>query len=279
MARDTSFYYAFLILTAEKRRAIIAVWDFCRAVDDAVDKPPDAAHAAAALARWRAELAACFEGERPTTPQGQQLQPFIHRFNLPRGSFADLIDGVEMDLNTRRYQTFDDLYQYCLRVASAVGLISIEIFGYQDPRVRDYAVDLGVALQLTNILRDVSADLAAGRLYVPLEDLERFGCTEDDLRAETARAGRGVGTERVRQLLAYQAQRARLYFERAREMLPRSETRRLAAARIMGAIYLGILTRIERADYDVFSKVIGVPRSRRAWIAAWTWATSLAGWR
>jgi phytoene synthase len=277
VARDTSFYYSFLVLPAEKRRAVIAVWDFCRAVDDAVDAEPDPARAAAQLARWRREVAACFDGASPSTPQGRELQPFVGRFHLPRRSFEDLVDGVEMDLGDRRYRTFDDLYQYCLRVASAVGLICVEIFGYEDPRARDYAVELGVALQLTNILRDVPTDLATGRLYVPLEDLERFGCAEADLRAEMARAGGGIGSPRVRALLAYQADRARRHFARARDTLPRRDARRLVAAEIMGAIYRGILRRIERADYDVFSRVIRVPRPARAWIAAFTWARTRAG--
>jgi phytoene synthase len=279
MSRDTSFYYSFLVLPREKREAIIAVWDFCRAVDDAVDAEPDAQRAAGELKRWRKELAACFDGGRPATPQGAGLQPFITRFNLPRRSFEDLIDGVEMDVGDRRYRTFDELYQYCLRVASAVGLICIEIFGYRDARVRDYAIDLGVALQLTNILRDVPKDLERGRVYLPLEDLDRFGCREDDLRAEVARAGQGIGSERVRALLAHQAQRARTYYARARAALPPGEGRRLVAAEIMGAIYFGILRRIERAGYDVFSRVIRVPRPVRAWMAAATWAKTQAGWR
>jgi phytoene synthase len=279
VARDTSFYYSFLVLPAEKRRAIVAVWDFCRAVDDAVDREPDGARAAAELARWRAELAACFEGRQPSTPQGAELRPFVTRFPLPRRSFDDLIDGVEMDLGARRYATFDDLYQYCLKVASAVGLISVEIFGYDDPRVRGYAVDLGVALQLTNILRDVSTDLACGRVYLPQEDLARFGCTEEDLRAEQARAGRGIGAERVRALLAHQGARAHGYYRKARAALPPGEARRLVAAEIMRAIYFGILRRIERARYDVFSSVVRVPRPARAWIAASTLAKTLAGWR
>jgi len=279
MARDTSFYYSFLVLPAEKRRGIIAVWDFCRAVDDAVDNQPEPARAAEELARWRKELAVCFDGGPPSTPQGARLQPFIERFHLPRDPFGDLIDGVEMDLGSRRYRTYEDLHQYCLRVASAVGLISIEVFGYRNVRVRDYAVDLGVALQLTNILRDVAVDLAAGRVYLPLEDLERFGCTEDDLRAEAARAEPGIGAERVRRLLEYQASRARSYYARARAALPADELRRLVAAEIMAAIYSAILARIERAGYDVFSQVVRVPRPERAWIAARTWTRTMVGWR
>ncbi|MGH9332005.1 MAG: presqualene diphosphate synthase HpnD [Vicinamibacterales bacterium] len=270
MARDTSFYYSFLVLPAEKRRAIVAVWDFCRAVDDAVD---EARETQASLQRWRQELDACYGGPAgPSTPQGQALRPFIQRFNLPRGPFEDLVDGVEMDLTQARYATFADLHQYCLRVASAVGLVCVEIFGYRDPAARTYASELGVALQLTNILRDVPVDLARGRLYLPLEDLDRFGVAEDDLRAASAPGGARVRSPGVRDLLAHQAARARRYYERARAALPREDAHRLVAAEIMSGIYRGILDRIERSGYDVFTKPIRVPRPARAWIAAWTWA-------
>ena len=261
--RTTSFYYSFLALPADKRDAIIAVWDFCRAVDDAVDEPGES-HPAAALARWRDELVRLYEGGRPETAQGQRLLPFISRFKLPRSAFDDLIDGVAMDLNCLRYDTFEALRQYCLRVASAVGLICVEIFGYRDLQARDYAIDLGIALQLTNIIRDVSADLERGRLYIPEEDLKRFDCTEGDLRA-------GVMTENVRRLLAYQAERARLFYRKADAALPRQDERRLVAARIMGAIYLELLRTIERADYDVFGRRARVSRPRQAVIAGLTW--------
>lgn len=276
MARDTNFYYSFLVLPAEKRRAIIAVWDFCRAVDDAVDEAQGdgaekAAAARAELARWRTELRVCFSNEQPATAQGRELVPFIGRFNLPREPFEALIDGVEMDLGNRRYETFAELYEYCTRVASAVGLICLEIFGYRDPRARQYATDLGVALQLTNILRDVPVDLANGRVYIPLEDLRAHGSTERDLRDEMARAGSGVRSPAVKALLRRQGQRAREYYERAARSLPAGDARRLVAAEIMGAIYRAILTRIERRDYDVFTEVVRIPRPRRAAIAAATW--------
>ena len=174
VARDTSFYYSFLVLPADKRRAIVAVWDFCRAVDDAVDEA-EGGNAAAEVTRWREELARCFDGGTPQTPQGRALQPLIGAFNLPRPAFEALIEGVEMDLHTTRYATFADLYRYCIRVASAVGLMCVEIFGCKDPASRQYAIDLGVALQLTNILRDVPGDLERGRVYIPTEDLARFG--------------------------------------------------------------------------------------------------------
>ena len=272
MARDTNFYYSFLVLPAEKRRAIVAVWDFCRAVDDAVDCPPadrSGESPAEALSRWRNELAACYGVERPLTTQGRNLKPYIARFALPRRPFEDLIDGVEMDTVTRRYRTFDELYQYCIRVASAVGLLCIEIFGYSDPATREYAVALGVALQLTNIVRDLPTDLGDGRLYLPLEDLERFECTEDDLRA-----GR---SDRVVALVRHECGRAREYYGKAQSVLPYADRRRLVAAEIMGAIYFAILRRVERRSYDVFSEVVRVPRPRRAWIAATVWLRTMVG--
>lgn len=270
MARDTNFYYSFLVLPAAKRAAIVAVWDFCRAVDDAVDEA-DPSDAPAQVAAWREEVATCFAGGAPRTPQGQALQPLIARFHLPRTAFDALIEGVEMDLRNRRYETFDELYGYCVRVASAVGLMCVEIFGYEDPKARQYASDLGVALQLTNILRDVPEDLARGRVYIPQEDLRRFGVREEDLEAEARDAGGGVRSPAVRALLAHQAVRAREYYRRAAAALPRADARRLVAAEIMGAVYFEILRKIERAGYDVFSGVIRIPRPLRALIAARTW--------
>ncbi len=274
MARDTSFYYSFLVLPADKRRAIVAVWDFCRAVDDAVDEAP-AESAATEVQRWRDEVARCFDGGAPETPQGRALQPLIAEFDLPRTAFEALVEGVEMDLHGRRYRTFEELYEYCIRVASAVGLMCVQIFGCKDPGSKQYAIDLGVALQLTNILRDVPGDLERGRVYLPLDDLARFGVGEGDLGAEAAHAGHGVHSPKVKALLAFEAQRARQYYARADAALPRRDARTLVAARIMGNIYRGILDRIERADYDVFSAVIRVPRPRRALIAAGTWARVL----
>lgn len=274
MARDTSFYYSFLVLPARKRQAIVAVWDFCRAVDDAVDEAP-AERSASEVRHWREEVARCFDGGVPATAQGRALQPLIPAFDLPRSAFEALVEGVEMDLHGRRYRTFEDLYEYCIRVASAVGLMCVRIFGCREPGSRQYAIDLGVALQLTNILRDVPGDLALGRVYLPTDDLARFGVTEADLRDEAARAGHGVRSPQVKALLAFEAERARAYYARADAALPRADARRLVAARIMGNIYRGILDGIEAADYDVFTAVIRVPRPRRALIAAGTWARTL----
>ena len=261
--RATSFYYSFLALPADKRNAIVAVWDFCRAVDDAVDEPGEA-DPALSLARWRAEVARLYTGQEPATVQGAHLAPFITKFALPRSAFEDLIDGVAMDLQRSRYETFEELRQYCLRVASAVGLICVEIFGYRDVQTRDYAIDLGIALQLTNIIRDVMPDLERGRLYIPLEDLRRFSCTEADLAA-------GIVTDNVRRLLAFQVERARRFYAKADAALPRHDERRLVPARIMGAIYFELLRSIERARFDVFRERVRVARPRQAMIAASTW--------
>jgi phytoene synthase len=279
--RDTNFYYSFLVLPNAERRAIVAVWDFCRAVDDAVDEmaAPDgpctgamrSAAACAELAKWRAELARCFGEGEPQTEQGRALLPCVAGFHLPRDAFARVIDGVEMDLREQSYATFDDLREYCLRVASAVGHICVAIFGCEDEAAKAYATDLGIALQLTNIIRDVRDDLARGRLYLPLEDLARFGCPVDALRA-------GIVSLPVRALLAFECDRARTFYRSADERLATTGRRRLVAARIMGAIYFAILKRIERRGYDVFSQVVRVPRRRRAMIAAITWAKTIAGW-
>jgi phytoene synthase len=260
-----------VVLPAPGRRAITAVFDFCRAVDDAVDLEPDPTRAAAALALWREEVARVFEGRTPETPQGQALQPFVQPFHLPREQFDALIDGVAMDATPRRYQTFADLEPYCHRVASSVGLICAEIFGYREPAVLTYARDLGVALQLTNILRDVGVDYGRGRFYLPAEDLARFGCTEDAIRDEVANAGKGVRSDQVRALLDFQAARARVFFSRAVRSLPKADARRFVAAEIMREIYWALLHRIEAARFDVFTEVLRIPRPTQARLALRTW--------
>jgi phytoene synthase len=283
MARDTNFYYSFLVLTPARRQAIVAVWDFCRAVDDTVDEAKveteaDRAAVHAALDEWRREIARCFAAgdpavpaaqapqtlQMPQTPQGQALVPFIRQFDLPRGPFSDLVDGVAMDIGHRRFRNFAELYQYCYRVASTVGIVCVQIFGCQDAQSRDYATDLGLALQLTNILRDVKKDLAIGRLYLPLEDLARFGVTEEML----VRDPRSL---EVRALLEAHAARARDYYARATRAIPPDESRRLIAAEIMSGIYQAILAEIERRDFDVFGETVRVSRPRRAWIAVTIW--------
>lgn len=279
MSRDTSFYYSFLVLTPERRRGIISVWDVCRAIDDAVDEIADGGgpltagqreEALSALDRWRRELDCAFGEGTPETSQAQSLAQCVREFGLPRQPFDDLIDGVAMDIDHHRYQTAEALEEYCWRVASTVGLICLPIFGARDPGAREYARQLGLALQLTNIVRDVGVDLARGRIYLPQDDMARFGVTEADL-------ARGAVTPAIRALLAHQCARARTHYARADAALPRSDRRRLVAARIMGGIYFALLRRIEQSGYDVFSQTVRVPRPRRALIAASLWAGSLVG--
>ena len=271
MPRDTNFSFSFLALSPARRAAILAVWDFCRAVDDEVDEGEGRTQAQRreGLQRWRDEIAACFEGGQPRTAQGRALVPHVTAFRLPRLPFEQLVDGCEMDVAPARYATFCDLRGYCYRVASTVGLICIEIFGYQNPATRQYAEELGLALQLTNILRDVPDDLARGRLYIPLDELAAHGVAEDDLR-------RGHLTPAIASLLERQANRARERFTRADTLLPIEDARSLVAARIMGAIYRHLLERIVARDYDVFSSRVRVPTWRKAWIAATVWVRTMA---
>jgi len=268
VSRDTSFYYSFLVLPDRQRDAIVTVWDACRAIDDAVDEAADDAQAARQIGFWRDEIARVFESGDARSPQGRALVPVARQFDLPRRSFDDLIDGVQMDLGHRRYETFDDLREYCWRVASTVGLICLNIFGCRHPGGRDYAMNLGLALQLTNIVRDVKTDLDHGRVYLPQDELRRFGCSEADLAA-------GLVTPGIRALLEHQLTRARGFYDRAAAAMPAGEARHLVAAEIMGAIYFGILRRIEARGYDVFREVVRVPRPQRAWLAAATWMKTL----
>lgn len=272
MARNTSFYYSFLALPAAERRAIVAVWDFCRAVDDAVDEAGATSRErlGETVGSWRQEVRHVFGDGEPATPEGRRLAPFVERFALVRTPFEELLDGVSMDIGCCRFATFDELRAYCYRVASTVGLICLRIFGVADAEGRPYAENLGIALQLTNILRDLGADLARDRLYVPLDELEAFGCTESDLRA-------GHVTGPVRALLEHQARRARDYYERARLARPAGCRRRLVAAEIMAGIYRALLARIERSGFDVFAAPIRLSRAHKASIALSVWTRARVG--
>ena len=262
----SNFFYAFLMLPRAQREAIFAVYAFCRLVDDAVDVGEDRAAQRVELERWRAEIARVFEG-RPEHPAGQRLQAAIRRFPIPRAALLEIIEGVGMDLDHATYETFDALYPYCYRVASAVGLCSIEIFGYTDPRAREYAENLGIALQLTNILRDVQADATIGRVYLPQEDLRRFGVTAEDFRD-------GRYTPAFVQLMEWQAARARDYYARAWRALPEADRRRLFAAEIMGRTYFALLEAMEARRFRVFGERVTVPDRRRIGIALSCWARS-----
>jgi phytoene synthase len=259
----TSFYYAFRVLPARKRRAIYALYSFCRVVDDCVDEP--GGEGEAGLRRWSEEVQRCYEG-RPATDLGRDLAEALFQFQIPRGCFEDIVAGCRMDLTTSRYATFADLRRYCERVASAVGLAAIEIFEYTDPRTRRYAVELGVALQLTNILRDVATDAARGRIYLPGEDLARFGVSEAELLAAASGAAASHG---VRELLAFHATRARAHYDLARAMLPEADRKAMTPAEIMAAVYGALLDEIVRRGYPLGGRV-ALSRPRKAWIAVRT---------
>jgi len=261
-ARATNFYYAFVFLPPEKRLAIEAVYAFARRGDDVADSGLDPAQAAAALARYRQALDACYaqDSSRLEAPELRALAEAIKRFNIPRQPFEDLILGLEMDLTGASYETFEELSLYCYRVASTIGLICIEIFGYQNPRTRDYAVNLGKALQLVNIVRDIQRDAQRGRIYIPQEDLDRFGVRPAEFLA-------GVCNDPFIELMQFECDRARHYFHLARRMLPPEDRRSMKAAEIMAAIYWGILKRIQKRCYNVFGKRVRVPRPLKLWTA------------
>jgi phytoene synthase len=260
----SNFFYAFLCLPRAQREAIYACYAFCRIVDDAVDLGQDRAAQRAELQRWRDEIARVYEGQ-PEHPAGQRLQVAVRQFPIPRVALEEIIAGVEMDMDHPTYETFEALYPYCYRVASAVGLCCIEIFGYTDPRAREYAVNLGVALQLTNILRDVHADARIGRVYLPQSDLRRFGVTAEDL-------AQGRYTPQFVELMTFEAARAREYYERAWAALPPGDARSLFAAEIMGRTYFALLRAIEARRFDVFNGRVTLPAHRRVGIALRCWA-------
>ena len=267
----SNFYYAFLTLPRRRRDALYAVYAFCRTVDDIADlgdeRGVDRAAQRTELERWRRDVARCYEpGGRPEHPIAAGLARAVSEFAIPREALLAIIDGVEMDLDQVRYETAEDLYPYCYRVASAVGLCCIEIFGYTDPRAREYAVNLGTALQLTNIMRDVGADARAGRVYVPQEDLRKFGVTTDDLRA-------GRYSDEFVSLMRHQAARARQFYRAARDAFPTADARSLVAAEIMGRIYRALLDEIEARGFRVFEERVTVPTGRKLAIALRCWAS------
>jgi phytoene synthase len=268
---QSNFFYSFLFLPNQKREAIIDVYGVCRAIDDVVDdvEDPNANPAGSGdplteLKAWRAEIDACYAG-RPTRTVTRRLQKTLERFPMPREYFSELIAGCEMDLYRNRYETFDELYEYCYRVAAITGLMCIEIFTYRSARTKEYAVNLGVALQLTNILRDLKEDASRGRVYLPLEDLRHFGYSEEELAL-------GVIDDRFRALMRFECGRAREYYRRAAECLPLEDRPTLIAAITMGRIYYRLLEQIENVGYDVFHHRIRLHRPERFLIAFSEWA-------
>ena len=259
----SSFYYSFLFLPPPRRRAFMALYAFCREVDDVVDEIADPGIARQKLAWWRGEVAAIFAGH-PAHPVGRALQPVIAAFNLPREHFEAIIDGMQMDLDWNRYPDFATLETYCHRVAGVVGLLSAEIFGYRDPATRDYARNLGLALQLTNILRDVGEDARRNRIYLPLDELASHGVSVDDIILYRE-------TDAVAHLLRFQARRARDYYTTAFAALPAGDHKAQRAGLIMGAIYRQLLDEVEAEGAAVMNRRVTLTPLRKLWIAWKTW--------
>jgi phytoene synthase len=237
---------AFVLLPREKRDGMSALYAFCREVDDvADDEAAPAEQRRKQLEDWRTDIRLACDAGSPQFSVNRELQPFIQRHKLPFGLFDELIKGVEMDLDIKRYADYAELENYCYHVASVVGLLSIEIFGYQDPGCREYAIHLGKALQLTNILRDVRSDAERGRIYLPLSELARFQVTpEEILRFEYS--------PRFRELAESVAQRARYFYQQAQKTLPALDRRAMVAAELMGSVYWRLLGKLERRQFDVF---------------------------
>ncbi len=255
----SSFYYSFLSLPDLKREAITAVYAFCREVDDIVDGHGDPQIKSTKLNWWHDEIDNLF-GAVPQHPITRALKPVIENFSLPKEYFSEIIDGMLMDLHQNRYASFKDLSLYCYRVASVVGLISAEIFGYQDRQTLKYANDLGMAFQLTNIMRDVYDDYKNDRIYIPQDELEKFGVTENDIKTQNH-------SDAFRQLMRYQAERANSYYKKAFLQLPDSDRFTQRAGIIMSAIYHALLNEIIKDDYQVLTHRVRLSSPRKIWIA------------
>ncbi|HEX3799108.1 MAG TPA: presqualene diphosphate synthase HpnD [Verrucomicrobiae bacterium] len=237
---------AFVLLPREKRDGMSALYAFCREVDDvADDESVPTEKRRADLAAWREDIRRACTGEAPEFSVNRELQPFIQRHHLRYELFDELIKGVEMDLDIKRYAGYAELEEYCYRVASVVGLLSIEIFGYSNPACRDYAIYLGKALQLTNILRDVRTDAERGRIYLPMSELNRCGVTPEEIL-------RGEYSPRFREVAASVDERARHFYLQARLTLPPADRRSMVAAELMGSVYWRLLRKLERSEFDVF---------------------------
>ncbi|HWD18797.1 MAG TPA: presqualene diphosphate synthase HpnD [Verrucomicrobiae bacterium] len=263
---------AFILLPKPRRDAMAALYAFCREVDDvADDETAPVEKRRLDLDRWRRDVGKACAGGAPEFVVNRELQPVIKEYQLPFTYFDELIRGCEMDLDVKRYRNFEELEQYCYRVASVVGLLSIQIFGYTDPRCREYAIYLGKALQLTNILRDVRTDAERGRIYLPLSELERFGARPDEiLRSEY--------TDRFAQAAASVATRARTFYEAARQTLPAGDRRSMAAAELMGAVYWRLLRKLERRRFRVFGPhLTRVGKGHKILLILRTWLRLAAG--
>ena len=259
----SSFYYSFLFLPANRRRAITALYAFCREVDDVVDECQDPQLAATKLAWWRQAVAKLYAGT-PDHPVTQALLPVLGEFNLPQEQLLEIIDGMEMDLQQTRYLDFKALSLYCYRVASVVGLLAAEIFGTQDRQTQKYAHDLGMAFQLTNIIRDVGEDARRGRVYLPIDELQRFDVPVADIL--NARH-----SDNFRRLMEFQIERAEQYYTQAMAALPDIDRKAQRPGLVMAAIYRTLLEEIKRDGCQVLTQRTSLTPLRKLWIAWRTW--------
>ena len=265
-ASGSSFYYSFLFLPGERRRAITALYAFCREADDVVDEAMEPQLAAAKLAWWRAEVANLFAGQ-PQHPVTRALEPHRDSYGLSAARLNEIIDGMEMDLRQSRYLDWAGLEAYCYRVASVVGLLAAGIFGYRDARTLDYAKHLGIAFQLTNIIRDVGEDARKNRVYLPVEDLRRYGVPAADLLQARE-------TPAFRELMQFEAERARGYYAAAMSALPPADRRAQRPGLIMAAIYRALLEEIQRDGFRVLTQRTALTPLRKFWIAWRTWVAA-----
>ncbi len=246
----TNFYYAFSLLPREKREAIYTLYSFCRQADDIADSIGSSRKKQKTLDYWEQELFRQFNFQSHT--RFDKVWKISQKFRIPLEYFLELINGVRMDLTHVRFGSIDDLLNYCYRVASVVGLMSIEIFGYRDERVKEYAVNLGIALQLTNIMRDVGIDAEIGRVYLPQEDLEKFGVSEQDIIKKRA-------TDSFHELMHHQYERAKLYYHKAAASLPQGERRNMIPSQIMKNIYYHLLKIMEKRNFNVLDQKTEIP--------------------
>ena len=269
IARDhaKNFYYAFRTLPERKRRAIQAIYAFCRACDDIADENLPLEHKKNLFTQTRGLLSQSRNGE-VQNPVFAALRDTATAFDIPASYFEDVIAGVEMDLTWTRFQNFEELRAYCYRVASAVGLICIEIFGYEHPSAKEYAIDMGLAMQLINIIRDIREDADRGRIYIPLDEMASFGYSEQELAD-------GLVNDAFRDLMGFQAERARRYFDSGRRLMPLLSPESRGCLAVLHGFYSRILDRIETSKFDVFQQRIGLSKREKLFLMAKLWALSL----
>jgi phytoene synthase len=255
----SSFYYSFLFLEPARRRAITALYAFCREVDDTVDDATDGSVARIKLAWWRTEVSNMYKGT-PTHPVTQALQPHLSAYNLQEQHLQAIVDGMEMDLDQSRYLDYAGLRKYCWHVAGVVGILSASIFGYKNPQTLEYAEKLGLAFQLTNIIRDVGEDARKGRIYLPVNELQQFGVTAADLL--NARH-----SDKFEALMAFQTERAQKMYDEALAALPKEDRRAQRPGLMMSAIYRTLLEEIARDKYHVLTQRISLTPLRKLWLA------------